>query len=108
MKNRSNFYLINLIKNNGYPLGNLKSFLKLDTGENYGRAASLLERKSTLKNCFAFYPKSIRICYGDFLSSLSIEKILLWYSHLIFINKDQLEDFYKHKCNFETLILSGK
>ena len=108
MKNRSNFYLINLIKNNGYPLGNLKSFLNLDTGENYGRAASLLEHKSALKNCFAFYPKSIRICYGDYLSSLSIEKILLWYSHLIFINKDQLNDFYKYKCKFETLTLSGK
>ena len=101
---------INLLKERGSSLFNLKEFLKLDTGDNYNKAISLLSKNRQLKKVLyeRLFPKALDIYWPKYLEELSLAKILLWYCNLIANHNESICEFEKRKMRFEQLFLAGK
>ena len=98
-----NSYFINIMQNRGNSLYNLKEFLKKDNGDNYKRVVNLLKKNEQL-NMRVYMPlfsSTIQHAYPYFLEPLSLSKIILWFSNLVFVHKEIIETFEAKKSSFE-------
>lgn len=109
MKNRSNTYFINIIKNNGPAIDNLHRFLLSDAGNNYNRLSNLLIRNQQLKLSYPIFISSFdNIRYPFYLKGLSFSKLLEWYCNVIKVFEADIKVFYQLKIKFEGLFLKGE
>ena len=108
MKN-SVFY-INLLRNRGDALSNLKAFLKQDNGGGFAKTTRLLEKNPQLKKSIYvnLFSDQIVNSYPYHLESLSMEKIVLWNCNLINTYSSHIIEISKKKEAFEKLFLSAK
>ena len=106
----SNKIYIDLMLGRGNIYQNIAKFLKLDNGDGYKKVASLVRSNKAINSCFTseFFPCNIDIGYRSYVEFLPLDKIVLWYSNLLFAFKDELVDILNHKSKIESSILTAK
>lgn len=107
--NSESFYL-NMLYDRGNPLNNLNQYLKTNDGNGYLKSIKLSFNKPYFKKLikdYPFYPNNFKgtICSFLDLEKLSLNKIALFFSVLINLEKERINDFISLKKEFEYNVL---